>query len=256
MTETELRNKMVAQARSWLGCKESDGSFKKIIDVYNSHKPLARGYPLQYTDHWCDGFVSAVAIACGMTDIIPTEVGCGKHIDLFKQIGCWQEDDAYVPKPGDYIFYDWQDGPNFATTDNLGNPDHVGIVETVVGNTITVIEGNMNEAVGRRTIQVNGRYIRGYGTPNYAKKAGSSSVTGSTAVPSAPQTNKKDEITVGCKVHMDSQATIYGKSAKFASFVYAKDLYVRQIDGNRIVVSIYPYGDITGAVHKKYLTKI
>lgn len=171
MTEMEARAKVVAQAVSWLGCKESDGSHKKIVDMYNSHKPLARGYPLKYTDAWCSGFASAVAIACGYTDIIPTEVGCGKHVELFKKIGRWQENDAYVPQPGDYVFYDWQDGTNYATTDNVGAPDHVGIVEKVVGNTITVIEGNYSNAVKRRQLKVDGRYIRGFGVPNYASKA-------------------------------------------------------------------------------------
>ena len=34
---------------------------------------------------------------------------------------------------------------------------------SAVGNTITVIEGNMNGGVvGRRTLKVNGRYIRGF----------------------------------------------------------------------------------------------
>ena len=37
------RDKIVAQARAWLGRKKSDGSHKEIIDVYNGHKPLARG---------------------------------------------------------------------------------------------------------------------------------------------------------------------------------------------------------------------
>ena len=58
----KLANTIVAQAQTWLGCKESDGSHKKIIDVYNSHKPLARGYAVKYTDAWCATFVSACAI--------------------------------------------------------------------------------------------------------------------------------------------------------------------------------------------------
>ena len=41
-------------------------------------------------------------------------------------------------------------------------------MEKVSGSTITVIEGNKNDAVGRRTLKVNGRYIRGYGVPKYA----------------------------------------------------------------------------------------
>jgi hypothetical protein len=158
------RKEIVTKAQAWVGLKESDGSHKKVIDTYNSHKPLARGYKLQYTDSWCSGFVSAVAIACGATDIIPTEVGCQKHIDLFKANGIWVENDSYVPLPGDYIFYDWQDN---GTGDNMGNGDHVGIVEKVENGVITVIEGNYYNSVDRRTIEVNGRYIRGYGVPKY-----------------------------------------------------------------------------------------
>lgn len=167
MTEQEKREKIVSIARSYIGRKESDGSHKQIIDLYNGHKPLARGYAVKYTDPWCATFASAVAIQAGLTGIIPTECGCGKYIELFKKLGSWQENDAYVPKPADYIFYDWKDGTNYATTDNTGDPDHVGIVEKVSGQTITVIEGNYSNAVKRRTVTVNGRYIRGYGVPKY-----------------------------------------------------------------------------------------
>ena len=161
----KTRESLVEQAKAWLGCKESDGSHKKIIDTYNAHKPLARGYKVRYTDAWCATFVSACAIKTGMTDIIPTECGCGEMMKLFQKLGEWDENDARIPNVGDIIFYDWQDS---GYGDNQGTPDHVGIVEKVSCSTITVIEGNKNDAVGRRTLKVNGRYIRGYGVPKYA----------------------------------------------------------------------------------------
>lgn len=160
-------SKVVGQAQAWLGKKESDGSHKEIIDVYNSHKPLARGYAVKYTDAWCSTFVSAVAIKLGYTDIIPTECGCEKHVQLFKNIGEFVENENVKPAEGWIIFYDWSDN---GIGDNRGNADHVGIVEKVEGSTITVIEGNINNSVGRRTLQVNGRYIRGYGVPKYDKE--------------------------------------------------------------------------------------
>ena len=168
MTETQIRQKVVNQAKSWIGCKESDGSHRKIIDLYNSHKPLARSYAVKYTDAWCATFVSATSIACGYTDIMPTECGCGKMIELYQKLGRWEENDAYKPEPGDVIFYDWDDN---GVGDNKGASDHVGIVEKVVGTTITVIEGNCSNSVKRREIQVNSRYIRGYGLPAFEKKA-------------------------------------------------------------------------------------
>lgn len=166
MTEQEIRNKVVTIAKGWLGCKESNGTHRKIIDLYNSHKPLARGYKVKYTDAWCATFVSAVAIKAGLTDIIPTECGCNPMIQLFKNMGCWVENDAYVPKPADIIFYDWEDS---GIGDNVGSSDHVGIVVSVAGDTIQVIEGNKSNSVDYRPIKVNGRYIRGYGCPKYSK---------------------------------------------------------------------------------------
>ena len=157
-------NKAVQLAQQCVGMKESDGSFKTIIDTYNAHKPLARGYAMKYTDAWCATFISYLAIKCGYTDIIPTECGCERQIDLFKKIGEWVENDAYVPKPGDIIYYDWQDS---GKGDNTGWSDHVGIVETCDGKNITVIEGNKNDAVARRCIGVNAKYIRGFAVPRY-----------------------------------------------------------------------------------------
>lgn len=159
--------KLVEQAKDWLGKRESDGSFKEIIDLYNGHTPLARGYKMKYTDAWCATFVSAAAIACGCTELIPTECSCGRMIQLMQEKGIWEENDAYSPKAGDILFYDWQDS---GRGDNTGWPDHVGIVEKVENGQITVIEGNLNNAVGRRTLAVNGRYIRGYGVPEYEEE--------------------------------------------------------------------------------------
>ena len=157
-------SKVIAQAKAWLGCKESDGSHKKIIDTYNAHKPLARGYTVKYTDAWCATFVSAVAISCGYTDIIPTECGCGEMVKLLQKIGAWDESDSRKPNPGDILFFNWQAA---ATGDDTGWPDHVGIVEKVEGNTITLIEGNYSNSVKRRTLQVDDKRIRGYGVPKY-----------------------------------------------------------------------------------------
>ena len=157
-------SKVVAQAIAWLGLNEYDSSHRKIIDVYNAHRPIARGYTVKYTDEWCATFVSAVSIILGYTDIIPTECSCGKMVGLFKKLGAWVENENRTPNPGDILFYDWQDNGN---GDNTGWPDHVGIVEKVEGGKITVIEGNYSNSVKRRTIAVNAKNIRGYGVPKY-----------------------------------------------------------------------------------------
>lgn len=159
-----MRQKIIELAVASVGKKEADGSHKVIIDTYNSHKPVARGYRMTYTDPWCATFISYLAIKLDITDIIPTECGCEPMINLFKKLGEWIENDAYVPEMGDIIFYDWQDS---GKGDNQGWSDHVGIVECCDGKQMRVIEGNKNDEVGRRIIDVNSRYIRGYGVPKY-----------------------------------------------------------------------------------------
>ena len=168
MTEKQLRTKVTNIFKGWLGCKEADGSHKKIIDIYNSHKPLARGYKLKYTDSWCAGSVSAAFIQAGLEDIFPLEVGCPAMIAKAKKMGIWVEDDAYTPSMGDGIMYDWQDT---GKGDDVGEPDHVGLVVSVSKGVLKVIEGNKHDEVAYRTIPVDGRYIRGYITPNFASKA-------------------------------------------------------------------------------------
>ena len=168
MTEQELRQSVVDVMKSWLGYSEKNGKFKTIIDLYNTQNPLPRGYKVKYTDEWCATTVTAAGIQAGLHDIIPGECSCSCMIALYQAEGRWKEDDSYTPQPGDIIMYDWQDS---GSGDNIGSPDHVGIVEKVVGSTITIIEGNKGEAVARRTLAVNGRYIRGYCIPDYASKA-------------------------------------------------------------------------------------
>ena len=162
--EQALRLQVVQTAEKWLGCKESDGTFQPIIDLYNAHEPLAMDYVVKYTDQWCATFGSAVAIECGMTDIIPTECGCQRQIALFEAIGRWQEEDAYTPLPGDYIFYALTN----AEADNNAWSDHVGIVVGTWNEYIKVIEGNNLESVRYRFIKIDDIKIRGYGLPDYA----------------------------------------------------------------------------------------
>lgn len=168
MTEKQVRNKIISLGLCYLGCNEKAGTHKDIIDLYNLYKPLPRGYRVKYTDEWCATFISALAISLNYTDIIPVECSCEKQIILWKQLGRWQEKDSYIPSMGDIIYYDWDDN---GKGDCTGNSDHVGIVISVLANKITVLEGNKGEAVAKRVIELNGKYIRGYGLPNYSKKA-------------------------------------------------------------------------------------
>lgn len=171
MTEKEARAKIVKTAQAYMNAKQGSAKHKKIVDTFNQVKP--DGWAMTYTAAWCATFASAVAIlAFGKetaAKYFPLSANCGAIITKAKKQKIWMESDSYnTPSPGDWILYDWQDT---GKGDNQGAPDHVGIVESVRGKTIHVIEGNKQKAVGERLVPINGRYIRGFVLPKYAKLA-------------------------------------------------------------------------------------
>lgn len=170
MTVTEIREKVVATAKKHIGCKEGSKEHHAIIDLFNTVKP--DGWKMTYSAAWCAAFATEVLIeALGAADakkVAPMSANCDNMIRHAKEMGCWVENDAYKPKKGEMVLYDWQDT---GYGDDKGGADHVGIVEKVSGDDITVIEGNYSDMVKRRVIKRNGRYIRGYVTPLYSKIA-------------------------------------------------------------------------------------
>lgn len=163
------RQKVVDLIASWVGKNEADGSFKSIIDIYNKYnRPLPRATKMQYDWPWCACTWSAVAITLDYTDIMPIEISCEELINRAKALGCWKESDAYVAKPGDGILYDWDDD---GSGDNTGWADHIGtVIETNSdAGYFVVVEGNYSNAVKKRTLSINGRYIRGFIAPKYTE---------------------------------------------------------------------------------------
>lgn len=170
MTEKEARKKIVKVANGFIGAKQGSAKHKELVDVFNKVKP--DGWAMTYSAFWCACSTSAWAIiAFGIKvakKYFPLSANCGTIIKKAKNMGIWKESDAYKPELGDWMLYDWQDS---GRGDNVGDPDHVGLVEDVDGKEIIVIEGNKSKAVGKRKMTVNGRLIRGYVTPDYAKIA-------------------------------------------------------------------------------------
>lgn len=170
MNVTEIRAKVVDTAKRHIGCHEGSAEHHAIIDLFNTVKP--DGWKMTYSAAWCAAFASEVLIeALGAEKarkVAPMSANCDNMIKHAKEMGIWEENDAYKPKKAELVLYDWQDT---GVGDNKGGADHVGIVEKVNGDTITVIEGNYSDQVKRRTLKVNGRYIRGYVRPMYSKIA-------------------------------------------------------------------------------------
>ena len=166
ITETQLRQKVADTINGWLGAVEGDKVHAEILSIYNNQKNLPYGYKMGVHDAWCAATVSATWLKVGIADYICTDCNCGGFRDKAIKLGIWVEDDSYKPKIGDAIIYNWSDS---GVGDNKGSADHIGLVTAINGNTFIVTEGNTGDGVvGKRTMQVDGRYIRGFITPNYA----------------------------------------------------------------------------------------
>ena len=63
-------------------------------------------------------------------------------------------------------------------------------------------------------------------------------------------------LNVGDTVKVTPNAPVYGGTAKFQPWVYSSAFYVREISDSRVVISTQKTGAVTGAVDKKYLTKV
>ena len=112
---------------------------------------------------WCACFVSWCANECGYIDagVIPKFAACASQgVPWFKERGLWQ-DNSYEPRPGDIIFFDWDDGGQD------GSSDHVGIVEKVENGRVYTVEGNSGDSVRQNSYPVGYYEIYGYGTPAY-----------------------------------------------------------------------------------------
>ncbi|MFR0798488.1 MAG: hypothetical protein ACLSHJ_06905 [Oscillospiraceae bacterium] len=131
---------------AWEGAVRGDAVHKRIVDAYNSYLPHPRGYRLTYSDDYCAAMVSAAAILCGLTEVLPIECSCGEQMRWYQARGQWIEDDAHVPQIGEQVFYCWNDRKDYALTDCTGAPNHTGIMTACDGKTFTVFEGNKGKA--------------------------------------------------------------------------------------------------------------
>ena len=164
MTESKLRNKVISGITKYNESKQGSAGHKKILKIFND-SGLCKRYKMTVNDAWCATTASAAYIKAGLTKIFPcVECSCSRMIELAKKAGIWVEKDSYIPEPADLILYDWDDS---GSGDNTGAPEHVGIVVSVLGDVIKVFEGNKDNACGYRNIKVNGRFIRGYITPDF-----------------------------------------------------------------------------------------
>lgn len=144
-----------------------------------------------YTGQWCHRFADWLAMHAGTPkNLIPNTSNCGKGIVWFvndaesggfyfknaehkaRMIGNYstirhlpkeltEEEAAYIPSPGDYIYFRWRNAAKDV------NVSHVGIVSSVSEDKLTTVEGNAGGAVANRSYALNDDRIVGYGKPRY-----------------------------------------------------------------------------------------
>lgn len=159
---------IIQVATKYLGVTQGSPKHKKLIDRYNQIKPLPVGYPVKYSDDWCDVFITVISDEAGTTYLVGRECGVERHKIIFKQKGIWHplksSGNTYKPHPGDVVIFQWNN-------QRTAWAHHIGYVESVSGNNITTIEGNTTvngvSQVARRTYHQYAGCIQGYARPKY-----------------------------------------------------------------------------------------
>lgn len=87
MTENQLRQNVANIINAWVGATKGSAKHLEILEIYNGHEPLARGYKMQVKDAYCAATVSAAYIKAGIAEYTGTECGVEKFTVVAKKIG-------------------------------------------------------------------------------------------------------------------------------------------------------------------------
>jgi hypothetical protein len=168
--EEYRRAEMVRTAESWIDLwtnrKICENPHQFLVNCYNTalKGELPKNYHVQIGDPWACIFGSVVAIRAGYKELVPMECSCLRQMLLFKERGQWKQK-GYTPKPGDYIYFDYNQDEC---------PENVGVVVEVYQerDVVVTVEGNHDKTVKKVTYHMSnsGSFILGYGTPDYANK--------------------------------------------------------------------------------------
>lgn len=159
---------VLAIAKSQLGYQESTRNYDVWEDgTTHGYTRYGHWYGSPYGD-WCAMFASfCIAYAGVDEEAMPLNWGCRTWIaDLSQpELDLYRPAADYTPKPGDLIFFDWEDAEG--NSDDLS--DHVGIVAELIPQTeetparIKTIEGNSSNQVKYNTYDQADTQILGYG---------------------------------------------------------------------------------------------
>ena len=104
---TDQKNRVIRAASNLVGTSTGSAAHQRMVEDYNSVKPLPVGYAVKNTDDWCDIFVTVVFQREGLSHLVGRECGVERHIQIFKKLGIWNEDGTTTPQSGDIITFNW-----------------------------------------------------------------------------------------------------------------------------------------------------
>ncbi len=142
-------------AKSQLGYTASTRNY--LVDDDGSMHGYTRygawfGYPY---GEWCAMFASFCLHYAGVPQTaFPYGSGCIYWTELLTQDGLYAPAADYVPKTGDFVFFD-------TDSDNL--PDHVGVVTLAENGVLHTVEGNIANSVTARQHAMDESGLLGYG---------------------------------------------------------------------------------------------
>ena len=148
---------VIAIAESQIGYTESEKNY--IVAEDGTSKKGYTRYGDWYGDpygDWCAMFCSFCLYYAGVDrDMMPIEAGCGRWIRDLEELELYHgAADTYEAKPGDLIFFDY---------DEDGDVDHVGLIFEIKENEIKTIEGNKSNRVRYDSYSAGDPCILGYG---------------------------------------------------------------------------------------------
>ena len=227
--------------------KKNWNKYAKYLDdlgVYNGKK---NGYD------WCDCFADYCFIAefgkeLGLKMICQPDKSYGAGVNnsarYYKKEGRLDKN----PAVGDQVYFIGNDGLYY----------HTGLVVAVDDDTVTTIEGNAGSGSTRVVETVykrSNKRLGAFGHPHWELAGDAPVVNEPEKVESEEKSAETVSLAVGDIIRLNNDATVYGKSYKFSSWVYNRNLYVRAIKGDRITISTSKTGAVTGNVDVKYVIK-
>ena len=158
---------LLAIAETQLGYQESERNYIELENgSLKGYTRYGAWYGVPYGD-WCAMFVSFCLDYAGVEDF-PLHCNCDRWVDILAESELYAEADAYMPRPGDLVFFDYKRSGT-TSDDAPAQANHVAIVAEVIPATpdkpaeLITIEGNRNDAVCCETRSLDDPRIIGYG---------------------------------------------------------------------------------------------